>query len=436
MRLVLVGTSHHRAPVELREQIFVSAADNRELVERLAGSDAEAVVLSTCNRTELYLVHADEETAQARAFAELTALAELSETEIAPALYTLTDEAAALHAFRVAAGLDSLVPGEAQILGQVRGAYELARAADTAGPVLHRLFRQALRVGRRVRTETAIGENPASISSAAAELAERVFGNLEGRRILILGAGKMSDLATVNLISRGVESVFVANRSLERAERLASRFGGRAVGLEEVEAELEHADVVVASTSARDFVLSADQVAGAMAKRRGRPIFFVDIAVPRDIDPAVNEIEGCYLYDVDDLERVVEESVAGRREEAVRAEAIVSEEAQRFRDWQLSLDVVPAIASLRALAESIREDELARAEGRLGSLSPSQRRAVESLTAQIVNKLLHPPTVRMKEAAAAADGVLYADAIRHLFALEEPSPSRGAGVDSARKPGK
>jgi glutamyl-tRNA reductase len=436
MRLVLVGTSHRRAPVELREQIFVSAADNRELVERLAGSDAEAVVLSTCNRTELYLVHADEETAQARAFAELTALAELSETEIAPALYTLTDEAAALHAFRVAAGLDSLVPGEAQILGQVRGAYELARAADTAGPVLHRLFRQALRVGRRVRTETAIGENPASISSAAAELAERVFGNLEGRRILILGAGKMSDLATVNLISRGVESVFVANRSLERAERLASRFGGRAVGLEEVEAELEHADVVVASTSARDFVLSADQVAGAMAKRRGRPIFFVDIAVPRDIDPAVNEIEGCYLYDVDDLERVVEESVAGRREEAVRAEAIVSEEAQRFRDWQLSLDVVPAIASLRALAESIREDELARAEGRLGSLSPSQRRAVESLTAQIVNKLLHPPTVRMKEAAAAADGVLYADAIRHLFALEEPSPSRGAGVDSARKPGK
>jgi glutamyl-tRNA reductase len=424
MRLVLVGTSHHRAPVELREQIFVSAADNRELVERLAGHDAEAVVLSTCNRTELYLVHADEEAAQARAFAELTTLAGLSEREIAPALYTLTDEAAALHAFRVAAGLDSLIPGEAQILGQVRGAYELAREAHTAGPVLHRLFRQALRVGRRVRSETAIGENPASISSAAAELAERVFGSLDGRRILILGAGKMSDLATVNLISRGVESVFVANRSPERAERLASRFGGRAVGLDQVEAELERADVVVASTSARGFVLSADQVARAMAKRRGRPIFFVDIAVPRDIDPAVNEIEGCYLYDVDDLERVVEESVAGRREEAVRAEAIVSEEAQRFRDWQLSLDVVPAIASLRALAESIREDELARAEGRLGSLSPSQRQAVESLTAQIVNKLLHPPTVRMKEAAAAADGVLYADAIRHLFALEEPLRSR------------
>ncbi len=389
MRLVLVGTSHHRAPVELREQLFVSAAENRELVERLAGADAEAVVLSTCNRTELYLAHGDDEAAQARAFAELTSLAGLAESEIAPALYTLTDEAAALHVFRVAAGLDSLIPGEAQILGQVRGAYEAAREANTAGPVLHRLFRQALRVGRRVRTETAIGENPASISSAAAELAERVFGTLEGRRILVLGAGKMSDLATVNLISRGVDSVFVANRSVERAERLARRFGGRAAGLDAVEAEL-------------------------------------------------NEIEGCYLYDVDDLERVVEESVAGRRTEAVRAEAIVADEAERFRDWQLSLDVVPAIASLRALAESIREDELARAEGRLGSLSPSQRRAVESLTAQIVNKLLHLPTVRMKEAAAAADGVLYADAIRHLFALEDEDSRRsgGRGAGSARKPGK
>jgi glutamyl-tRNA reductase len=434
MRLVLVGTSHHRAPVELREQLFVSAAENRELVERLAGADAEAVVLSTCNRTELYLAHGDDEAAQARAFAELTSLADLAESEIAPALYTLTDEAAALHVFRVAAGLDSLIPGEAQILGQVRGAYEAAREANTAGPVLHRLFRQALRVGRRVRTETAIGENPASISSAAAELAERVFGTLEGRRILVLGAGKMSDLATVNLISRGVDSVFVANRSVERAERLARRFGGRAA----VEAELENADVVVASTSASGYVLSAEQVERAMRTRKGRPIFFVDIAVPRDIDPAVNEIEGCYLYDVDDLERVVEESVAGRRTEAVRAEGIVADEAERFRDWHLSLDVVPAIASLRALAESIREDELARAEGRLGSLSPSQRRAVESLTAQIVNKLLHVPTVRMKEAAAAADGVLYADAIRHLFALEDEDSRQpgGRGAGSARKPGK
>jgi glutamyl-tRNA reductase len=419
MHLVLVGTSHHRAPVELREQLFVTAAENPELVTRLAAASGEAVALSTCNRTELYVVDPDPDAAQARAFAELAAVGDLSESEIAGSLYTLTDEAAALHLFRVAAGLDSMIPGEAQILGQVRGAYETAKQAETAGRISHRLFRQALRVGRRVRTETAIGENPASISSAAAELAERVFGSLEGRRILVLGAGKMGDLATVNLISRGVESVFVANRSVEKAERLARRFGGRAAGLEAVEHELEEVDVVVASTSARGYVLSAEQVERAMRKRRGRPIFFVDIAVPRDIDPAVNEIEGCYVYDVDDLERVVEESVAGRREEAIRAEAIVAEEAEGFRAWQLSLDVVPAIASLRALAESIRTSELERAEGRLGSLSPSERRAVESLTSQIVNKLLHVPTVRMKQAAAAADGVLYADAVRHLFDLDE-----------------
>jgi glutamyl-tRNA reductase len=422
--LILVGTSHHRAPVELRERLYVRAPENHELLRRLAGEEGEAVALSTCNRTELYVVDTHPDAAQERAFAELAALSGLSESEIAPSLYTLGDEAAALHLFRVAASLDSMIPGEAQILGQVRGAYETARDADTAGQLAHRVFRQALRVGRRVRNETAIGENPASISSAAAELAERVFGTLEGRRILMLGAGKMSDLAAVNLISRGVDSVFVANRSVERAERLARRFGGRAAGLDAVESELENVDIVVASTGARGYVLSAEQVERAMRRRRGRPIFFVDIAVPRDVDPGVNEIEGCYLYDVDDLERVVEESVAGRREEAVRAEAIVAEEAEGFRAWQLSLDVVPAIASLRARAESIRTSELQRAEGRLGSLSPSERRAVESLTAQIVNKLLHAPTVRMKQAAAAADGVLYADAVRHLFDLDDAGTAR------------
>ncbi|MEO8289448.1 MAG: glutamyl-tRNA reductase [Gaiellaceae bacterium] len=427
MHLVLVGTSHHRAPVELREQLYVTAAENGEFVRRLAAGEGEAVALSTCNRTELYLVDADPGAAQERAFAELAALGNLSETEIAGSLYTLTDEAAALHLFRVAASLDSMIPGEAQILGQVRGAYEAAREAGTAGRISHRLLRQALRVGRRVRSETAIGENPASISSAAAELAERVFGSLEGRRILVLGAGKMSDLAAVNLLSRGVESVFVANRSVEKAERLARRFGGRAAGLDAVEGELEQVDIVVASTSARGYVLSAEQVERVMRKRRGRPIFFVDLAVPRDVDPAVNEIEGCYLYDVDDLARVVEESVAGRREEASRAEAIVVEEADSFRAWRLSLDVVPAIASLRALAESIRTSELERAEGRLESLSPSERRAVESLTAQIVNKLLHVPTVRMKQAAAAADGVLYADAVRHLFDLDDAAKARKPG---------
>jgi glutamyl-tRNA reductase len=428
MRLVLVGTSYQHAPVELRELLAYDADLRREALGRLAGDGSEAVVLSTCNRTEVYAVDSQPGQAEERIYGELAGLSGLTQSELAPALSSVTDEAAAVHLFRVAAGLDSMVPGEAQILGQVREAYEAARAAGTAGSTLHRLFRQALRVGKRVRTETAIGENPASVSSAAAELAERVFEGLEGRRILLIGAGKTADLTAANLISRGVGEIVVANRSPERAEALARRFGGRAVGLEALEEELAHADVVVASTGSQGLVLSGDQVGRAMRERRGRPVFFIDIAVPRDLDPAINELEGCYLYDIDDLDRVVAESVAGRREEAVRAEAIVSEEADSFRAWQLSLDVVPAIASLRARAESIRLEELDRVESRLASLSPSQRRAVEALTSQIVAKLLHQPTVRMKEAAAAADGVLYADAVRHLFGLEErDGPSRQPG---------
>jgi glutamyl-tRNA reductase len=426
MRLLLVGTSYQHAPVELRELLAYDRDLRRRALTRLSSDGAEAAVLSTCNRTEVYAVDDEPEALEERIYGELASLSGLSHSELAPALYTIGDEAAALHLFRVAAGLDSMVPGEAQILGQVREAYRAARETRTTGPILHRLFRQALRVGKRVRTETAIGENPASVSSAAAELAERVFEGLSGRRILLLGAGKTADLTAANLISRGVEEIVVANRSRERAEGLARRFDGRAVGLDAVEDELDRVDVVVASTSSQGVVLSAPQVERAMKRRRGRPVFFIDIAVPRDLDPAINDLEGCYLYDIDDLERVVAESVAGRREEAVRAEAIVSEEADGFRAWQLSLDVVPAIASLRAQAESIRQAELERAEGRLASLSPSQRRAVEALTSQIVAKLLHQPTVRMKEAAAGADGGVYADAVRHLFGLGDDDPARDA----------
>ncbi|HEY7562096.1 MAG TPA: glutamyl-tRNA reductase [Gaiellaceae bacterium] len=417
MSLLLVGTSYQRAPVELRELLAYDSTLRLEALERLGVGDAEAAVLSTCNRTEVYAVGDEAERLEERIYGELSSLSGLPRAELAPALYTVGDEAAAHHLFRVSAGLDSMVPGEAQILGQVREAYEAARSAHTAGPILHRLFRQALRVGKKVRTETAIGENPASVSAAAAQLAERVFEGLAGRRILLIGAGKTADLTAANLISRGVGEIVVANRSPERAEALARRFEGRAVGLDDLEAELEHADVVVSSTGSQDVVLTAEQAARALSRRGGRPVFFIDIAVPRDLDPAINDVEGCYLYDIDDLERVVAESVAGRREEAVRAAAIVTEEADAFRAWQLSLDVVPAIASLRAQAESIRRSELRRAEGRLASLSPSQRQAVEALTSQIVAKLLHRPTIRMKEAATAADGVLYADAVRHLFGL-------------------
>lgn len=389
MRLVLVGTSHHHAPVELRERVALDG----EHAAALAAELGEAVCLSTCNRTEVYLVADDVEAAEHRAVSALTAL----EPEVEPALYRLRDQAAALHLFRVAAGLDSLVPGEGEILGQVRLAYE----AGSHGLLLDRVFRQALHAGRKVRAQTAIGESPASVSSAAAALAEQVFGDLGGCRILLIGAGKVGDQAARNLRTRGAEIVLTANSKTDR---------GR------LEEELARADVIVSSTSAPGYVLDAATVERS---RKGRQLLFIDLAVPRDLDPAIHELDGCFLYDIDDLEAIVSETLAGRRGEATRAEAIVASEAEKFHAWQASLDVVPAIASLRAHAEEIREAELRKAEGMLGRLDETQRRAVESITSQIVNKLLHLPTVRMKQAAVSADGVTYAEAVRHLFGLGE-----------------
>jgi glutamyl-tRNA reductase len=407
MRLVLVGTSHHVAPLELRERVALGREQAAELAARLG----EAVCLSTCNRTELYLAAEDGDAAEDAAAAALLAL----EPDLAPALYRLRDEAAALHLFRVAAGLDSLVPGEGEILGQVRAAWE----SGSGGVLLDRLFRQALHAGRKVRSQTAIGESPASVSSAAAALAERVFGDLGGRTVLIIGAGEVGDQAARNLVSRGARIAHVANRGAERGAALAARVGAEALPLERLESELPHADVVVSSTSGSGFVLDRAAVERALQARRGKPLLLIDLAVPRDLDPAIHELDGCYLYDVDDLDAVVAETLTGRRREAERAEAIVAAEAEAFRAWQASLDVVPEIASLRARAEEIRAAELRRVESRLGQLTESQRRAVEALTARIIDKLLHLPTVRMKQAAAGADGGVYAETVRHLFGLGE-----------------
>jgi glutamyl-tRNA reductase len=385
MHLVLVGTSHHHAPVELRERVALDPEQAHALAEQLG----EAVVLSTCNRTEVYIAADDAEEAERRAVAALA--------DVEPALYRLRDRAAALHLFRVAAGLDSLVPGEGEILGQVRTAHE----HGTPGLLLDRLFRNALHAGRKVRTQTAIGESPSSVSAAAAALAEQVFGDLDGCRILMIGTGEVGEQAARNLRTRGAEIVLTANSKTDR---------------DELAAHLATVDVVVSSTSSPDVVLDAETVE---RNRRGRQLLLIDLAVPRDLDPAIHELDGCFLYDIDDLQAIVVETLAGRRSEAERAETIVAAEAEKFHEWHASLDVVPAIASLRAHAEEIREAELRKAEPVLGRLDESQRSAVESLTAQIVNKLLHLPTVRMKQAAAAADGVIYADAVRHLFGLED-----------------
>jgi len=396
VKLSVVGISHHVAPVELRERVALPEADAAELARALG----DAVCLSTCNRTEIYLSGDHEERA-------LGSLERIAGEPLGGVAYRMHDEAAAVHLFRVAAGLDSLVPGESEILGQVRSAYE----AVTPGPLLDHVFRQALSLGKRVRSETAIGESPASVPSAAAALASQVFGELDGRRVLLVGAGRIGELAAGSLAARGATISYVANRSPDAARDLAHRFGGEPLAQDELASKLGEVDVVLASTSAPGLVLHAADVPA----RRRRPLFFIDIAVPRDVDPAVHELEGCYLYDIDDLEAVVSETLAGRRAEAARAERLVVEEATRFRAWQASLDVVPAIASLRARAEEIRAAELAK----LGELPEDERRTLESVTAQILNKLLHLPTVRMKQAAMAAEGVAYADAVRHLFGLED-----------------
>jgi glutamyl-tRNA reductase len=420
MTLLLVGLSHRVAPVELRERVALPGTRAGEFARTFAGETGEAVCLSTCNRTELYVATDGPEAAERCAVDALSAVAGVSPDELRPVLYRLRDEAAALHLCRVAAGLDSMVPGEGEILGQVRAAYE----SGATGPLLDRLFRQALHAGKKARADTAIAAAPASVSSAAAALAEQVFGELEGCRVLLVGAGKVGELTARSLAARGAEISFVANRSLDRAEELAGRIGADALALEAIADELERADVLLSSTSAQGFVLGRGDVERVLAKRKGRPLFLIDIAVPRDLDPAIDGLEGCYLYDIDDLETVVQDSLASRRREVAQAEAIVAAEAERFRDWQVSREVVPAIASLRAHAEEIRAAELERARG----LSAREREAVESITARVLDKLLHLPTVRLKEAAAGADGAVYADAVRHLFGL-------GDDAASGRNPG-
>lgn len=393
MKLSLVGVSHHVAPIELRERVALTP----ERAASLARALGDAVCLSTCNRTELYLAGDDGSRA-------LSSLEELAGEPLRAVAYRKHDEEAAVHLFRVSAGLDSLIPGESEILGQIRAAYHAA----APGPLLDRVFSQALRLGKRVRTETAIGEAPASVPAAAAALAAQVFGDLHERKVLLVGAGKVGELAATSLTARGASIVYVANRGEHAARTLAERFHAMPLGLAELPRALAEVDVVLASTSAPGLVIGPNDV----PSRRRQPLFFIDIAVPRDVDPAVTELDGCFLYDIDDLEAVVEETLAGRRIEAVRAEQLVVEEAERFREWQAALDVVPVISALRARAEEIRLGELAK----VPELPDEARAAVELVTTQFVNKLLHLPTVRIKEAAA-ENGIDYSEVVRYLFGL-------------------
>jgi glutamyl-tRNA reductase len=401
--LSLIGISHHGATLEVRERVALDPDEAADLARELAGDEGEAVCLSTCNRTELYVAGPGLEERAAEALGEVDG-----------AVYRRSDDEAARHLFRVAAGLDSRVRGETEILGQVRAAYALG----TPGPLLDRLFREALRVGRKVRAQAPVGDPAASAASAAAVLAERVLGDLTGRQVLLIGAGEIGEATAARLVARGAEIAYVANRGEERRARVANRLEANPLPLEEIRGALAESDVVVASTNSRSFIVSRDDVEAALATRERRPLLLIDLAVPRDLDPEIGTLPYAFLYDVDDLDEAV--GTGSAEGAAARAEAIVAEEAERFRAWQASRGVVPAIASLRARAEEIRVRELGRAGRRLADLSPEERRAVEAVTVQIVNKLLHDPTVRLKEAAAGADGAAYADAVRHLFGLDAP----------------
>jgi glutamyl-tRNA reductase len=393
-RLLAIGVSHRHAPLEVRECLYLGEGHEAELASELAVEGAEAVVLSTCNRTEIYLAGGDPERAREK-------LQRRSGLELDGVLARWDDGEAVSHLFRVVGGLDSLVPGESQILGQVRQAYESARTAGATGALLNRLFEDALHAGKRVRTEAKLHELPESVAVSAVELAARELEDLAGARALLFGAGKMSELAAQDLRRRGAE-VVVSSRTLESAQDLAERVGGRAAAFDAVAVELPEADLVISATRCPYPILHAEAV-----RPREKPLVLIDVAVPRDLDPAIGELADCTLFDIDALG----EGLVGREEDVREAEAIVAEEAARFAEWRRSRDAAGAIRDLRRRAEEIRSEELARAGSRLAELSPRERETVETLTAQIVNKLLHAPTVRAKEAGS--------EPLRDLFALHD-----------------
>lgn len=421
MHLTLVGLSHKTAPVEIREKLTFPANRQEEALARLTESDAvaEAVIVSTCNRTEIYAVTAAGHDGPGAIIDFIADYHDLDRHELVRYLYISQAEAVVRHLFRVVASLDSMVLGEAQILGQVKEAYDHAITNSATGRIFNKLFRQSFEVGKRVRTETEIGENAVSISYAAIELAKKVFDSLDGRCVMILGAGKMSELTAKHLVANGVRRVLVANRTYERAVELADRFSGEAVPYDQMFERMREADIVVSSTAATEYVITRDAVAKATKQRRD-PLFLIDIAVPRDIDPACGQVSDVFLYDIDDLNGVVSANLEERMVEARRAEVIIEEEIVEFERWLESMEVVPTVAGMRAKAEKIRAEELEKAMKRLGGLSEKELKTVEMMSQAIVNKMLHGPTERLKRASADNDryGVAYVEAARYLYGLD------------------
>lgn len=430
MHLTLVGLSHKTAPIEIREKLTFPAHRQEEALSLLTSSPvvAEAVIISTCNRTEIYAVTAPDADGSGAVIDFIADYHGLDRQELVRYLYILDGESVLRHLFRVVASLDSMVVGEAQILGQVKEGYEHSFANGACSRVFNRLFRQSFEVGKRVRSETEIGESAVSISYAAVELAKKVFDTLEGRTILVLGAGKMSELTAKHLVCNGVKKVLVANRTYERAAELAEKFSGEAIRYEDLFDRMAEADIVISSTAATHHVITKDRVASAMRRRKGRPLFLIDIAVPRDIEPEVNELGDVFVYDIDDLSGVVEQNLEERMREAQRAEVIIEEEMAEFERWLESMEVVPTVAAIRAKAEQVRQAELEKAMKRLGSLSEKELRTIDALTSAIVNKMLHEPTDRLKQVSSAKDGYMYVEAARYLYGIDAVESRERTGL--------
>ncbi len=418
--LLALGVSHKTAPLDLRERLSLTEGRAVGALQELTAAAGihEAAAISTCNRTELYLVVSDPVEAESTALGILTRQAETRPTELLGHLYSLRAEEAARHLMRVTAGLDSMIVGEAEIQGQVKRAYELSMVEGATGPVLNRLFRGALSAAGRAREETAVGEKGVSIPSVAVELARRDLGDLSERRVLIVGAGETAELLAKALVARGVRTVFVANRHYDRAIGLAERFGGGAVRFEALPEQLAETDIVVTATNSPHHVIERDELAQVMAERAERPLLAIDIAVPRDIDPSCREIAGVSVHDIDDVQQIVERNASGREAEAKRAERILEAELDRFERWLGLQEVVPTISALREHGDEVVRRVLAENEGRWESLTAADRERVEKMAGAIASRILHDPTLRIRRSACSGEAYFFISALRELFGLD------------------
>ncbi|MBZ5719981.1 MAG: glutamyl-tRNA reductase [Acidobacteriia bacterium] len=432
MNFQLIGVNHNTAPVEVRERLAIPESRLAEALKRLAehpGVD-EALILSTCNRVEL-LAQTRNGSADLRGF--VREYFHLDPTELDPHLYEYREREAIRHLFRVTASLDSMVVGEPQILGQVKEAYATARAVGAIHSQLDLLLTRAFAVAKRVRTETAVGSSAVSVASVAVELAKKIFGSLQGKNVYLVGAGKMSELAARHLLAHGAASIFVANRTYDRAIRLAQKFDGQAIEFSRLYETCDRGDIVITSTGSPHAIFRREHGEMFMSRRKNRPMFFIDIAVPRDVDPAMNKVDGLFVYDIDDLQQAVASHVADRKKEAERAEDIINLEVERFHARLQTLDVVPTIVSLQDHLETIRQAEIDRVRGRLGPLSPEQEIAIEALTRGIVNKIMHTPISTLKTAARESEATTVVDLVRRLFNLQEKEKKAASGGDSGAK---